>query len=176
MNITNACTLAVEGETDKFCVTAEENDLTDKVSDPPFPVVLCHSPQDELIPYALAPNASSSENLTEFNLFGITASGSHAEAALFCFFPMVLPFTVYSMGPSAIEQVPIESCAAAPTDAPGATPTEAPPPTEGPGTPTEAPPPTEARPTMQTSTGYRGSTSFFIVALVSFVWNVVTWY
>ena len=46
MNITDACTLAVEGETDKFCETAEENDLTDAVSDPPFPVVLCHSPQD----------------------------------------------------------------------------------------------------------------------------------
>ena len=63
-------------------------------------------------PYALAPNVSASENLTEFNLLGITASGSHGEAGLFCFFPMVLPFTVFNMGPSAIEQVPIDSCAA----------------------------------------------------------------
>lgn len=34
MNISDACTLAVEGETDKFCEVAEENDLSDDVANP----------------------------------------------------------------------------------------------------------------------------------------------
>lgn len=44
MNVSDACSLAVAGETDKFCEVAEENDLSDDVADPKFPVVLCHSP------------------------------------------------------------------------------------------------------------------------------------
>jgi len=44
MNISDACSLAVEGETDKFCEVAEENDLSDDIASPKFPVVLCHSP------------------------------------------------------------------------------------------------------------------------------------
>jgi hypothetical protein len=164
MNITDACTLAVEGETDKFCQAAQENDLSDEIANPPFPVVLCHSPEDELIPYALSPNVSASENLTEFSLLGgITASGSHAEAGLFCFFSMVLPFTVFHTGPSAIEQVPLDTCADAPTQVPDGTPTQAP------GTP-----PTEAPPTtmIPTSTAYRACLSF-VAMTFSFVWSVI---
>lgn len=53
MNISDACTLAVEGETDKFCEVAEENDLSDDVANPPFPVVLCHSPGRTLLTFIL---------------------------------------------------------------------------------------------------------------------------
>jgi len=44
--------------------------------------VILIRPDDEIIPYALYPEISGSENLTEFSLQGIMATGSHAEAAL----------------------------------------------------------------------------------------------
>lgn len=44
---------------------------------------IAHISEDELIPYILHPNVSASENLTDFNLLGQTATGSHAEAALY---------------------------------------------------------------------------------------------
>lgn len=175
--------MAVEEETDKFCEVAEENDTSHDIANPPFPVVLCHSPDDEIIPYTQHPDVSASENLTDFKLLGITASGSHGEAGLyvevacasfrftlpvsyvclhsyrFCFFSMVLPFTVFNTGPSATEQVPLDTCASAPTEA------------SSPGTPTEAPPPTEAPlTTPTTSAGYRECLSYFTLSLVSFLW------
>ena len=124
MNVSDACSLAVAGVTDKFCEVAEENDLSDDVAAPKFPVVVCHSPgafwtmpecfatsialtlnipcietEDEIIPYALYPDVSSSENLTEFSFFGSTATGSHAEAALYVTVVRLDHFYLYPFSP-----------------------------------------------------------------------------
>lgn len=111
MNVSDPCDVAIAGETDKLCQAAIENDLADDLASPTFPVVLCHSPDDEVFPKdVLFPDVNASDNLTEFNLLGTTASGSHAEAAFFCLFPMLRPFTGFNQGPSATEQLPLGAC------------------------------------------------------------------
>jgi hypothetical protein len=107
-------------------------------------------PDDEVMPYEiLFPDVNASENLTAFTLLKQNASGSHAEAALFCLFPVVLPFTSFNPGPSAVEQVPLDSC------------------TNGSGTPSPSPPPTSL---MPTSSGYGGRMSIVPAVLASLLW------
>ena len=68
-------------------------------------------PDNEVMSYEiLFPDVNASENLMEFTLLKQNALGSHAEAALFCLFPVVLPLTSFNPGPLAVEQVPLNSC------------------------------------------------------------------
>jgi len=77
-----------------LCNALQSNSLVDELLAIPFPVTLCHSPDDEVI---MQPrNISSNPNISSFNLLGMEASGSHFEAAVFCLLGFITPFTSFA--------------------------------------------------------------------------------
>jgi hypothetical protein len=77
-----------------LCNALQSNSLVDELLAIPFPVTLCHSPDDAVI---MQPrNISSNPNISKFNLLGMEASGSHFEAAVFCLLGFITPFTSFA--------------------------------------------------------------------------------
>lgn len=83
-------TSVVEGETDLLCAALRDQDLFDLVLQVPYPLVLCHSPEDTLVTFASMP--TSTEAATNENLSLEIVTGGHESAALRCFLSNLLFF------------------------------------------------------------------------------------
>jgi len=73
------CNNAVAGETDLLCQAFQEQDLVEVLETTTYPVILCHSPDDDLVSYGNLPDLSSNPLLTLIN-----STGAHLEAFLPC--------------------------------------------------------------------------------------------
>ena len=75
----------VEGVNDKICEALQDNDLTEILETTPYPVRLCHSPNDTVVSYANLPDFAGNA-LLEL----LVSSGDHVEAATTCILQSVL--------------------------------------------------------------------------------------
>ncbi|KAI2504475.1 hypothetical protein MHU86_9974 [Fragilaria crotonensis] len=100
-NITDLCYNSTPGIDDLLCQTLEENSYIDLVEATTFPISICHSPDDEVVPIAHAPNMSANSLLYEASLFGslLAATGSHVEAGAFCNLYQLFQFSEFSSVP-----------------------------------------------------------------------------
>jgi pimeloyl-ACP methyl ester carboxylesterase len=69
-----------QGLNDYLCAALKENDLTDMLETIPFPTVICHSVDDELVSFGNVVNITKNANLTL-----IKQAGLHGENAVPCF-------------------------------------------------------------------------------------------
>ena len=159
----------IQGVNDKICEALQDNDLTELLETTPYPVRLCHSPDDDVVSYANLPDFD-----TNVLLERLDSTGNHVEAATTCLLQSVL-FMLSDgfLGASIIEKTSDMGCAAtttspapvsiealAPSEASNspsafdsAVPTQSPAPTMSP-MPTSSPRPTSA-PTKRNQCGAR---------------------
>ena len=85
----NPCvTSVVEGETDLLCGALQSQDLIDVVRQSPYPVVLCHSPEDTLVSFLNMPTPEQVAENPRLELQVV--DGGHESAALDCFLQSLL--------------------------------------------------------------------------------------
>ncbi|KAL9187693.1 hypothetical protein ACHAXT_006071 [Thalassiosira profunda] len=77
-----------------LCEAIMENDLIDILESFDYPVVICHSPEDEIIPYENVPNTTEYAHLTliEDIVPSLQPSGTHAESGAQCTMSFLFPF------------------------------------------------------------------------------------
>ncbi len=75
----------IEGVNDKICEALQDNDLTELLETTPYPVRLCHSPDDDVVSYANLPDFD-----TNVLLERLDSTGNHVEAATTCLLQSVL--------------------------------------------------------------------------------------
>ncbi|CAB9496389.1 expressed unknown protein [Seminavis robusta] len=76
----NPCVTSVTNETDKLCEALQENDLIHILESANYPMFLCHSSEDESIPYSNLPSISSNPDYLHIK----TVTGTHWEASTPC--------------------------------------------------------------------------------------------
>jgi len=84
-------------DVDALCEVIVDQDLSDTLSSFEYPVVICHSPEDELIFYSNVPNTTLNDNLfmiEDLPFIGdiVKPSGSHIESGGQCTFGFILAF------------------------------------------------------------------------------------
>jgi hypothetical protein len=78
-------TSAVVGESDLLCRSLQEQDLTSVLEASTYPVTICHSPDDDIIPISNLPDFAAN------SLLGFSeSSGAHSSAAIPCFLNSVV--------------------------------------------------------------------------------------
>lgn len=83
-------TSVVPGETDLLCQALKAQDLYNVVLQAPYPVVLCHSPNDTLVAFSNIPTRAEASTNPNIDLEFV--NGDHAPAALECFLQSLLWF------------------------------------------------------------------------------------
>ena len=82
----------VDGETDELCASLRANDAYTILDTVSFPVILCHSPDDTVVPIGhLPPSPYSNSFVTDYvpaNLL-LTARGDHLVSGVFCAMGMI---------------------------------------------------------------------------------------
>ena len=80
---------------DKLCATIVENDVSSILDTMDYPIVICHSPDDEIIYIENVPNTTANDNLIMIEDVpgaGVTPSGSHGEAGVQCALAFLMPY------------------------------------------------------------------------------------
>ena len=98
-NQSDFCFNSTPGVDDILCQTLYENSYIDLLENVTFPISICHSADDEIVPVSNAPNMSVNPLLYEATLLGQRASGSHVMAAAFCSFFQLSQFTSFASSP-----------------------------------------------------------------------------
>ena len=101
-----------------LCQTLQENSYIDLVEATTFPISICHSPDDEIVPMSI--NAPSENVMDGSNklLYSATIfnglqkpTGTHVEAFLFCSVYQILQFSYFSQAPLAPLAVVVRTAA-----------------------------------------------------------------
>lgn len=112
------CFNSTIGVDDLLCQTLDENSYIDWVESTTFPISICHSPDDEIVPFANAPpDLSVNSLLYSATIFGglQTPTGSHIRAGVFCNLYQILQFSEFSQAPFSSLMIGIESNAGSAT-------------------------------------------------------------
>jgi hypothetical protein len=94
-NIFDVCFNSTVGVDDLLCQAIEENSYVDLIEATEFPVTICHSPNDELVPIANAPNVSTNPLLSKMTLLGQEVLGTHYECMIFCYMTQIIQFSSF---------------------------------------------------------------------------------
>jgi hypothetical protein len=95
-NSATPCDFAVAGESNLMCEAILQNVLAEEAEAAQFPIAICHSPDDDVVPFDTLPDLEANPNLSLFNILGVVnATGDHYEAILICLFGSVLPHTTF---------------------------------------------------------------------------------
>lgn len=105
-NITDACYSSIEGVDDLLCLAILGNTFIDFVESTTFPISICHSPVDDVIPIEHAP-ASISGNplLYELKVLGQGPTLGHFESSVFCYTAYVLQFSEFGSAPVSLKGI-----------------------------------------------------------------------
>ncbi|KAG7341959.1 hypothetical protein IV203_007051 [Nitzschia inconspicua] len=103
---------------DKICQAFQLNVIVETLQNAPFRVSVCHSEDDEVVPFASVPDLSGNNNLTF-----VPAQGTHNEAGAACIFGALLYYFGQEFQSVAVDPVHSNTNCAA-VDAPGTTPIE----------------------------------------------------
>jgi hypothetical protein len=113
MNQTDFCSETTQGVDDLLCQVMKDNSIYDWVQNTTFPISICHSPNDSIIPISHVPDISSSSSsssslqlLSKGTILGRGPDGDHMEASIFCHMVQILQFT--SLGTSRVPLSGIE--------------------------------------------------------------------
>lgn len=97
LGILDACVVTTPGVDDLLCQALRESDVLQLVQETTFPISICHSPDDMLVPRSgHAPNVSANPLLSERTVFGFAPEGPHVVNSAFCTFGFVVQFTLDS--------------------------------------------------------------------------------
>jgi hypothetical protein len=102
----NFCVEGNVSEINLLCEAQQSNSLLDEVAAINFPLVLCQSPDDNVV--IQLPDLSANGNISKFNLFGIGPTGDHFSAALFCLLGTITPFSSFGTFGSTNDILPLE--------------------------------------------------------------------
>ncbi|CAB9499723.1 expressed unknown protein [Seminavis robusta] len=86
------CVTSVNNQTDKICLALQDLDLLEELDRAEYPIQLCHSIEDENIPFSNIPPDITTRNP---NIRVKTVSGSHWEATM----PCVIDSIFYAVNP-----------------------------------------------------------------------------
>jgi len=121
------CDLAQPGVSDLLCEAIRDNILMQELENVTFQVTLCHSREDSLFPYDVnVPDVTQLPKVGFFSLSGVSPTGDHREAGIFCLFGQIVPFTTPGFNTNEILPLEDEGTCEAPSSAPSAIPTPAP--------------------------------------------------
>jgi hypothetical protein len=97
--MTDFCSETTVGVDDLLCQTLNENSVYDWVEATTFPISICHSPNDTMIPISHIPNVSSSPLLSMGTILGRGPDGDHYASFIFCHMVQILQFSSLSSSP-----------------------------------------------------------------------------
>ena len=83
----------------------ELNSFVDLVVNTTYPTSICHSPEDEIIPFGHAPNVSLNPYLYPMTVFSFPPSGSHFESNIFCYTGYILQFGDGRLSPNPLNGI-----------------------------------------------------------------------
>jgi hypothetical protein len=94
------CIEVVNDQTSKFCQAIRDESMVDLLNDVSFPVTLCHSPDDEVVPSLLAsllPHDNPNVEGYVAPLVFLNVKGDHYEGANLCAIATIVRFRVTSL-------------------------------------------------------------------------------
>lgn len=103
----NFCVEGDVSEINLLCDAMQSNSLLDDVAAVTFPLVICQSPDDNVV--VQVPDLAANGNISKFTLFGTGPIGDHFDSALFCLLGVIYPFTSFGTFGSANNIVPLEN-------------------------------------------------------------------
>ena len=104
-NITDVCFTSTPGVDDLLCQAIEENTFIDLIESTTFPVSICHSPNDDLVPIGHAPDVSINPMLSKLTLLGQGPTAGHFESSFLCQMAFILQFTVFGSAPAPLSGI-----------------------------------------------------------------------
>jgi hypothetical protein len=105
-NITDVCFTSTPGVDDLLCQAIEENTSIDLIESTTFPVSICHSPNDELVPIGHAPtDVSINPLLSKLTLLGQGPTAGHFESSFLCQMAFILQFTDFGSAPAPLSGI-----------------------------------------------------------------------
>jgi len=89
-----------------LCQAIEENTSIDLIESTTFPVSICHSPNDELVPIGHAPrDVSINPLLSKLTLLGQAPTAGHFESSFVCQMAFILQFTDFGSAPAPLSGI-----------------------------------------------------------------------
>ena len=104
-NITDVCFTSTPGVDDLLCQAIEENTFIDLIESITFPVSICHSPNDDLVPIGHAPDVSINPLLSKLTVFGQGPTVGHFESSFLCQMAFILQFTAFGSAPAPLSGI-----------------------------------------------------------------------
>ena len=104
-NITDVCFTSTPGVDDLLCQAIEENTFIDLIESTTFPVSICHSPNDDLVPIGHAPDVSINPLLSKLTLLGQGPTAGHFESSFLCQMAFILQFTAFGSAPAPLSGI-----------------------------------------------------------------------
>ena len=99
------CFLQAPGVDDLLCQAIEENTFIDLIESITFPVSICHSPNDDLVPIGHAPDVSINPLLSKLTVFGQGPTVGHFESSFLCQMAFILQFTAFGSAPAPLSGI-----------------------------------------------------------------------
>ena len=156
---------------DKICEAVKQNDVSEILENIEYPVVICHSPNDDMVYFTNVPDATMNDNLIliqDVQPVGsvVNPQGGHIESNFQCLMGFIFPFIAPPEDGDIRKIIPVDICSSTGGDGSGV-PTKSPA-AAVPGTGTTAPTksPTEA-PTTNSAASSLGLNVFVALATVS---------